>query len=337
VVRQVPPGGGAGVLSWLLADHLGTTVGALDGAGSLVAAQRYWPYGAARSGGVTQTDKLYTGQQAEPGDALGLYNYKARFYSTTLGRFVSGDPVSIDGVNRYSFVGNNPLRYIDPSGYCIVWAGEELDCSQDVWLQSLSCGVGGIGCTSDVARLFRAGIQQASFWNLGARHNSHSGGVFAGSALNAVIEADYRWGMRALDRIPAYGWGVLAGMFGIPSGRYFRASLTDLLYGSSTVHGLAPADIVGATEWWDDVRLTIWKTDWDRRFGAPWDLSRTESASEGWWEMTVRAGFGLSDVNNRPWSDLGLPRFSGQVVSWRIMPHAPVRCTGVRARRGCDS
>lgn len=39
----------------------------------------------ARAGGVAQTDKLYTRQQIEPGDAaLGLYNYKARFYSTVL-------------------------------------------------------------------------------------------------------------------------------------------------------------------------------------------------------------------------------------------------------------
>jgi len=97
-------------------------VGALDGAGAVVATQRYWPYGATRSGGVTQTDKLYTGQQAEPGDAaLGLYNYRARFYSTTLGRFVCGDPVVADAYdpqawNPYTYVRNNPLRYVDPSG-----------------------------------------------------------------------------------------------------------------------------------------------------------------------------------------------------------------------------
>jgi phosphate transport system substrate-binding protein len=34
---------------------------------------------------------------------------------------------------------------------------------------------------------------------------------------------------------------------------------------------------------------------------------------------------------------LSLPRFPGQLVSWRIMPHASLRCTGVRARSGCDS
>jgi RHS repeat-associated protein len=66
---------------------------------------------------VTQTDKLFTGQQQEPGDAaLGLYNYKARFYSTTLGRFVSANVLTDDGLNRYAYVRNNPATFNDPTG-----------------------------------------------------------------------------------------------------------------------------------------------------------------------------------------------------------------------------
>ena len=97
-------------------------MGLTDHNGNVLSTQKYWPYGAVRSGGVTQTDKLYTGQQVEPGDsALGLYNYKARFYSTTLGRFASVDPVAgsvgdPQAWNSYSYVRNNPLRYTDPTG-----------------------------------------------------------------------------------------------------------------------------------------------------------------------------------------------------------------------------
>jgi hypothetical protein len=50
-----------------------------------------------------------------------LYNYKARFYSTTLGRFVSADSivpeVSGDGLNRFAYVVNNPIRWNDPTGH----------------------------------------------------------------------------------------------------------------------------------------------------------------------------------------------------------------------------
>jgi len=116
-MRAVPAGGSAGTLPFPLADHLGSTTAVTGSTGAAVATQAYWPYGAQRSAsGITQTDKLYTGQQREQGDpALGLYNYKARFYSTTLARFVSADTVA-DGLNRYVYVHGNPLRYTDPAG-----------------------------------------------------------------------------------------------------------------------------------------------------------------------------------------------------------------------------
>ncbi len=93
----------------------------LDAAGATVAETAYWPYGATRAGGVAQTDKLYTGQQQEPGDAaLGLYNYKARFYSTTVGRFVRGasaacpppppDPILQDTIARRRERPRRPFR-----------------------------------------------------------------------------------------------------------------------------------------------------------------------------------------------------------------------------------
>jgi RHS repeat-associated protein len=122
-MRKVPPGGGSGTLSYLLADHLGGTTTVLDASGNVTASRKYWPYGAERSisGDQRATDLWYTGQRDENYDGLGLYNYKARMYSTMLGRFVSADPLTVDGLNRYAYVQNNPLRYNDPSGYCILF------------------------------------------------------------------------------------------------------------------------------------------------------------------------------------------------------------------------
>ena len=65
------------------------------------------------------TAKLFTGQRL---DATGLYYYGARYYDATIGRFISPDTViqslaNPQTLNRYSYCGNNPLKYTDPTGH----------------------------------------------------------------------------------------------------------------------------------------------------------------------------------------------------------------------------
>jgi len=51
------------------------------------------------------------------------YHYNARWYDAGTGRFISEDPAR-DGANWYTYVSNNPLKYIDPTG---MTTEEELD------------------------------------------------------------------------------------------------------------------------------------------------------------------------------------------------------------------
>ena len=58
---------------------------------------------------------LYAGEQYD--NITGLYYLRARRYDTTIGRFTQEDTYLGDGRNLYVYVGNNPLRYVDPSGH----------------------------------------------------------------------------------------------------------------------------------------------------------------------------------------------------------------------------
>src|SRR5207237_8890913 len=70
------------------------------------------------SGGVN--DLGFTGH--EQLEEIGMIHMNGRLYDPRIGRFVSADPTTPTGQtgnywNRYSYVLNNPLGYVDPSGY----------------------------------------------------------------------------------------------------------------------------------------------------------------------------------------------------------------------------
>ena len=92
--------------------------------------------------GATPTQRRFTGQVLD-NVAGGLYFYNARYYDPALGRFVSADtivpnPGNPQALNRYSYVGNNPPGFSDPSGHgpeCGVQGGE---CSNDTYYAGFS-------------------------------------------------------------------------------------------------------------------------------------------------------------------------------------------------------
>ena len=58
---------------------------------------------------------LYAGEQYD--NITGLYYLRARRFDITIGRFTQEDTYLGDGRNLYVYVGNNPLKYVDPSGH----------------------------------------------------------------------------------------------------------------------------------------------------------------------------------------------------------------------------
>ena len=115
---------------YMIGDHLGSSSLLVDSSGAKVGEMLYKPWGELRyASGDLPTEYRFTGQRRE--SSLGLYDYGARWYDPALGRFAQADsivPLAQQGSqawDRFAYVNNNPLRYIDPSGHMLVEDGSQ--------------------------------------------------------------------------------------------------------------------------------------------------------------------------------------------------------------------
>lgn len=104
---------GAGTVRYPHTDRRGSTI-AVSQAGQAVERFHYGEFG--QSGPtITGYPYRYTGQRLDAW--TGHYNYKAREYAPSIGRFLQPDPLGfVDGPNVYAYVGNDPLNASDPTG-----------------------------------------------------------------------------------------------------------------------------------------------------------------------------------------------------------------------------
>jgi len=115
-------------LHYIHSDHLGSLRALSDSNGYTVPTSiaRYLPFGGWRTEpSQTTTDRGFTGHHHNNTQAndLGLIYMNARYYDPTLGRFLSADtlvpdPANPQSLNRYTYVENRPLNFVDPTGHC---------------------------------------------------------------------------------------------------------------------------------------------------------------------------------------------------------------------------
>src|SRR5437660_1483087 len=105
----------AGTHYYFQVNHQGTTLLTSDtSATPVLTSFRYGAYGDSDSP-ATGAAFRYTGRRLDP--ETGLYYYRARYYSSTLGRFLQTDPIgSADDLNLYAYTGNDPVDATDPDG-----------------------------------------------------------------------------------------------------------------------------------------------------------------------------------------------------------------------------
>jgi RHS repeat-associated protein len=128
--------GGASSTYYLHRDHLGSPDLITDSSGNEVVRPSFAAYGERRDGNdwsgppsapdltdiANITRRGFTGH--EHLDAVNLIHMNGRVYEPVAGRFLSKDPIVHVGLsqspNSYSYVWNNPLKLIDPSGFTVI-------------------------------------------------------------------------------------------------------------------------------------------------------------------------------------------------------------------------
>jgi RHS repeat-associated protein len=137
----------------------------------------YEPYGRTTADATNGNTQQYTGRENDnPGNAGGLYYYRARYHMPGCARFISEDPIgwASGQTNNYSYVGGDPVSNTDPTGnFGIVGAG--IGAGLDVALQLARNG-GNAGCIdwtsvglSAVAGALTGGLANGNFaWKAGS-------------------------------------------------------------------------------------------------------------------------------------------------------------------------
>lgn len=101
-------------------DVVGSVRAITDATGAVVIRHDYMPFG--EDGQPMTGDPMrFAGKELDPETALQYFS--ARYYRNTWGRFSQVDPIHVGAAmgdpqrwNRYAYAGNNPLKYVDPSG-----------------------------------------------------------------------------------------------------------------------------------------------------------------------------------------------------------------------------
>jgi RHS repeat-associated protein len=139
--RRIARMDSGGNVFYYFADPLGTTRTITQSNGTVCYDADFTPYGQemVHTNTCPQNYK-YTGYERDP--ETGLDYAMFRYYSPRLGRFMSVDPLPGDvqdpqSFNRYAYVLNNPVGFIDPLGLCSTdpVTGKEVACIKvDVWV-----------------------------------------------------------------------------------------------------------------------------------------------------------------------------------------------------------
>jgi RHS repeat-associated protein len=307
-------------------NHLGSASMITDGNGFPKQKVEYYPFGTYRRTGNDQgtwdypnnrdaplnAEVHYTFTDQEDDDELPFYNFKARLYDPLLGRFISPDsivqaPGDPQTLNRYSYCGNNPLVYTDPSGHifgiddvligmaigAIIGAGMSAVTGGNVLTGAITGAVSGAFFGVAGGIITEYGLQGSlTAVTLHAAAGAASGGINAGITVDNV-------GLGALTGGIAGGLGACAGPYLKDLGYPAQVAGRALVGGVSGGIGaeLAGGDfgqgfVTGATTG----AIGAVANDWLHEKGLPWLRDSVLPKAKEW--VNSRIGAVAEGYNN---------------------------------------
>jgi RHS repeat-associated protein len=206
-------------------DGLGSTRALTDTVGLVTDRYVYDAYGVLlEHQGTFGNSFQFAGEQRDA--TTGLDYLRARYYDSSLGRFVSSDPFAgfmsdPMSLHNYQYAHANPTRYTDPSGY---FSLAEINVGQIIQntLQLTGAGLAGVGIGGGLGLLGSAALDGASAEQLismvgdwGAGFASGASGGFLSDLRNAwtgeVVEPRYE-AMYNLGNVAGTGVMMLVGL-----------------------------------------------------------------------------------------------------------------------------
>ena len=117
IVRKGPshPDDTGPAVQYHLGDHLGSSTLIVSESGIWINHEEFSPYGETSVGSFSLKRYRFTGKERE--EESGLYYHGARHYASWIVKWTSCDPIgTVDGLNLYGYVRNNPVKFRDAAG-----------------------------------------------------------------------------------------------------------------------------------------------------------------------------------------------------------------------------